>query len=70
MTTLFDYYAFPNDAPGMADRPSGHAIAKVEHVEHAIAMAMGTNRFLPNLVLHEIEAWVWLARLEAGGRSA
>jgi uncharacterized protein DUF4276 len=23
LTTLFDYYAFPSDAPGMADRPLG-----------------------------------------------
>jgi hypothetical protein len=58
LTTLFDYYAFPGDAPGMADRPYGSPYERVRHVEQALAMAIGDNRFLPNLVLHEIEAWV------------
>jgi len=26
LTTMFDYYAFPADAPGVADRPSGFAM--------------------------------------------
>jgi len=58
LTTIFDYYAFPVDAPGMADRPQGSPYDRVRHVENAIAEAIADRRFLPNLVLHEIEAWV------------
>lgn len=58
LTTLFDYYAFPTDAPGMADRPSDSPYVRVKHVEQAMYSAIGDRRFLPNLVLHEIEAWV------------
>jgi hypothetical protein len=58
LTTMFDYYAFPADAPGMADRPRGSPYDRVRHVEAALAKAIGSRRFVPNLVLHEIEAWV------------
>jgi hypothetical protein len=58
LTTLIDYYGFPDDAPGMADRPIGSPRSRVEHVESAIADAVDSKRFLPHLVLHEIEAWV------------
>jgi Domain of unknown function (DUF4276) len=58
LTTMFDYYAFPADAPGVADRPSGSPYERVRHVESALAKKVDDRRFLPNLVLHEIEAWV------------
>jgi hypothetical protein len=58
LTTMCDYYAFPTDAPGMADRPRGSSYDRVRHVESALVMAIDDKRFLPNLVLHEIEAWV------------
>jgi hypothetical protein len=58
LTTMLDYYAFPADAPGMADRPWGSPYDRVRHVESALAKAFGDMRFLPNLVLHETEAWV------------
>jgi hypothetical protein len=58
LTTMFDYYAFPADAPGMADRPHGSPHDRVRHVESALVKAIDDKRFLPNLVLHEIEAWV------------
>ncbi|GAB3651998.1 DUF4276 family protein [Actinocorallia lasiicapitis] len=59
LTTLFDYYAFPADAPGMADRPAnGTAVDRVRHVEGALAKAVNDPRFVPHLVLHETEAWV------------
>jgi hypothetical protein len=58
LTTMLDYYAFPGDAPGMADRPHGSPHDRVRHVESALAKATGDLRFLPNLVLHETEAWV------------
>ncbi len=58
LTTLIDYYGFPGDAPGMGTRPRGSPYERVEHVERAIAEAVDNSRFLPHLVLHEIEAWV------------
>jgi len=58
LTTMFDYYAFPADAPGMADRPRRSPYDRVRHVESALVKAIDDRHFLPNLVLHEIEAWV------------
>jgi hypothetical protein len=66
VTTLFDYYGFPDDAPGMADRPASGAVKRVEHVEAAMAELIGDRRFRPNLVLHETEAWVFAAAAELG----
>ena len=66
VTTLLDYYAFPREAPGMASRPVGDAVTRVKHVEQALAAAIGDDRFLPNLVLHEIEAWVLAAHEQLG----
>lgn len=66
VTMLFDYYGFPDDAPGMADRPAGTATKQVEHVQAALAEKIGDRRFRPNLVLHETEAWVFAAADELG----
>lgn len=67
ITTLFDYYALPVDFPGMRDRPSGSARSRVEHVEASWCSRVGDPRFVPHLVLHEFEAWVFAdpPRLEA-----
>jgi hypothetical protein len=57
VTTIIDYYRLPKDFPGMATRPQGTPIARVEHVEKAMHEHFGS---LPNLVpylsLHEFEA--------------
>ena len=66
LTTVLDYYAFPPQAPGMTTRPEGSAIERVEHVEQALATHFGDRRFLPHLVLHEVEAWVFAAREQLG----
>lgn len=58
LTTLLDYYAFPAEAPGMADRPHGSPHERVSHVESALAKSVGDIRFVPHLVLHETETWV------------
>jgi Domain of unknown function (DUF4276) len=42
----------------MVTRPSGSPYERVAHVERAMAEAVDSGRFLPHLVLHEIEAWV------------
>ena len=66
ITTLLDYYALPDDFPGMTHRPPGSAHARVSHVEAAWAVAVGDRRFVPHLALHELEAWVYAdpSRLE------
>jgi hypothetical protein len=61
LTTLVDFYAFPEDAPGMENRPPGTAYEKVRYVESALTAAIGDPRFVPHLVLHETEAWVLAA---------
>ncbi|UMP02755.1 DUF4276 family protein [Amycolatopsis sp. EV170708-02-1] len=61
LTTLFDYYGFPTDAPGMTTRPMRTATDKVEHVERELQEAVGDYRFVPHLVLHELESWVFAA---------
>jgi hypothetical protein len=58
LTTLLDYYAFPPEAPGMADRPHGSPHERVRYVESALVRAVDDARFVPHLVLHETEAWV------------
>jgi len=59
VTTLLDYYALPKDFPGMATRPDGRPKDRVEHVESTWATSVGDRRFVPHLVLHELEAWVY-----------
>lgn len=61
VTTMIDYYGYPDDAPGMATRPAAGAIERVRHVEHALEMAVDDQRFVPHLTLHETEAWVFAA---------
>jgi hypothetical protein len=64
LTTMIDYYAFPSDAPGMSDRPVADPHERVRHVESAVAAAIGDPRFVPHLILHEMEAWVFPAAAE------
>lgn len=66
VTTILDYYALPSDFPGMASRPPGEPRARVEHVEAEMARAVGDSRFLPHLVFHEYEAWVYSAPEDCG----
>ncbi|MFB9300302.1 DUF4276 family protein [Kibdelosporangium philippinense] len=64
LTTVLDYYGFPPDAPGMSNRPNGSAHDRVDHVERELRAHFGDARFLPHLVLHELEAWVFVANAE------
>jgi hypothetical protein len=61
ITTLLDYYALPADFPGMGNRPMGSPASRVMHVEARWAASVGDARFVPHLVLHEFEAWVYAA---------
>jgi hypothetical protein len=47
LTTVIDYYGFPQEAPGMADRPPGDPTVRVAHVEAALSACIGDRRFLP-----------------------
>lgn len=66
LTTMFDYYAYPADSPGMSTLPSGDAYEKVAHLEQALAAKVGDHRFRPHLMLHELEAWVFAAAEQVG----
>jgi hypothetical protein len=60
VSTMLDYYALPNDFPGMKPRTGHSPLEKVEHIEDAIADHFGRPRnFIPFLALHEFEAWLF-----------
>src|ERR1700678_1905806 len=40
LPTRIDYYGFPDDAPGMANRPIASPHTRVEHVESALVDAV------------------------------
>jgi hypothetical protein len=66
VTTMLDYYGLPLDFPGMRSRPA-HAVPmqRVRHVEDAIAENFGrAPNFVPFLVLHEFEAWLFSSQTE------
>jgi hypothetical protein len=66
VTTMLDYYGLPSDAPGMDTRPNGTAYERVAHVEQQMRQAIGESSFVPHLVLHETEAWVFAAAQQLG----
>ncbi len=50
ITTMFDYYAFPKDAPGIA------TVTDVDGLERTIASDIGCDRVIFNLMKYEFEA--------------
>lgn len=67
VTTLLDYYALPQGSPGMADRKMTNVPRlRAEHVERRIAEHIDHPRFIPYLVLHETETWVFAAAEQLG----
>jgi len=59
VTTVFDYYALPDETPGMTTRPaSADPSAKVEHVEQAIGADIDHPKLIPHVTLFELEAYV------------
>lgn len=52
---MIDYYGLPKDVPGMSTR-KGSPMARVTHVEKAIADHFNDRRLRPFLMLHEFEA--------------
>lgn len=68
VTTVIDFYGYPEDAPGYAcrhpHRPRECAAAR----EDAMSRDIGNPRFIPHLVLHEFETWV-IASVAVGADS-
>lgn len=67
VSTLFDLYALPGDFPGKAsaDYPAmGSGRVKAAFLEAALAQDIGQRNFLPNLLVHEFEALLFV-RVEA-----
>jgi hypothetical protein len=58
---MLDYYGLPEDFPRIASRPAGQPHARIAHVEQALQLEIDDRRFLPHLILHELEAWVFVA---------
>ena len=56
-STMFDYYALPNDFPGYSDAQKlANPYDKVKCIEKAFAEDMNDYRFIPYIQLHEFEA--------------
>lgn len=65
VTTLLDYYGLPDDFPGMATRPSGPPLQRIQHVENEVRTYFkNPKNFLPFFALHEFEAWLFASREE------
>ena len=59
-TTMFDYYALPDDFPGYSDaKRFVNPYDKVKCIEEAFAIDMDDNRFIPYIQLHEFEALIF-----------
>ena len=67
VSSLIDYYALPDDFPGAAQRAQT-ARAHVEQIEAAWAADIADRRFVPHVVLHELEAWVFAAPARLAAR--
>ena len=56
-TTMFDFYALPDDFPGYADASTIYdPHVRVKALEKSLAEAINENRFIPYVQLHEFEA--------------
>lgn len=59
-TTMFDFYALPNDFPGYKEASSIiEPYAHVNSLEQSFANAINDSRFIPYIQLHEFEALVF-----------
>lgn len=59
-TTMFDLYALPGDFPGYAESHSiDDRYSRVASFERAFYEAIGSERFVPYIQLHEYEALVF-----------
>lgn len=57
VTTMFDYYALPNDFPGYAEAlAETNSYNKVSLIQDAMSQDIDNIRFIPYIQLHEFEA--------------
>lgn len=60
-TTMFDYYALPEDFPGFAEAlKQQNPYQKVATIEQALAEDINDSRFIPYIQLHEFEALLFV----------
>lgn len=57
-TTMFDFYALPDEFPGYKDQIADHRL-RVVHLEDALGAHFKHDRFIPYIQLHEFEALVF-----------
>lgn len=63
VTTLFDLYALPEDFPGKSSPAyprAGNGARKAEFLEAELAKDIGQPNFLPNLLVYEFEALLFV----------
>ena len=59
-TTMFDFYALPNDFPGYEEASSIiEPYAHINSLEQSFTNAINDSRFIPYIQLHEFEALVF-----------
>jgi hypothetical protein len=59
VTTMLDFYAFPNDFPAYDDHVKiANPRDRVEAFERALLQEVGKERFVPYIQLHEFEALI------------
>ena len=56
VTTMVDFYGLPKEFPGYATCPAGTPYDRVRYVQQRWSEDIGSQKFLPFLVLHEFEA--------------
>jgi hypothetical protein len=61
VTTMMDYYKFPEDFPGLSNIKDVDALQRVQKIEQALLADIGARNFIPNLMLHEFEALLFCA---------
>lgn len=56
-TTMFDFYALPNNFPGYDEaKEIKNPYESIHHLEHSFSAAIKDSRFIPYFQLHEFEA--------------
>lgn len=56
VTTMFDFYALPDDFPRKQELKTGHPIERVRFLENAFEQDIGHAKFLAYFSMHEFEA--------------
>jgi hypothetical protein len=61
VTTMIDFYGLPSDFPGKDTMPATQDCYKrVAHLEREFMSDINNARFIPHLVLHEYEGWLFV----------